>query len=75
MLDEPGILTASRVTPGACSELWWGRRLGALHVNLDQAEPAWLGELLSEAWERKAPRRLLSAPPNPNPHPTDRAPR
>ncbi len=60
MLDEPGILTAIHSDPIVCSEFWWGKRLGALHVNLNRAEQALLGELLADAWERKAPKRLLS---------------
>jgi len=60
MLDEPGILTAVQSDPIVCSEFWWGKRLGALHVNLKHAEQGLLGELLADAWERKAPKRLLS---------------
>jgi len=60
MLDGPGILTAVQSDPTVCSEFWWGKRLGALHVNLNRAEQALLGELLADAWERKAPKRLLS---------------
>lgn len=60
MLDAPGILTAVQSDPTVCSEFWWGRRLGALHVNLDCAERALLVELLADVWERKAPMRLLS---------------
>ncbi len=59
MLDAPGILTAVQSDPVVCSEFWWGKRLGALHVNLDHVEPTLLSELLGDAWERKAPRRLL----------------
>ena len=60
MLDEPGILTAVESDPIVCSEFWWGKRLGAVHVNLNRAGQALLGELLADAWERKAPKRLLS---------------
>jgi hypothetical protein len=60
MLDEPGILTAVQSHPGVCSEFWWGKRLGAVHVDLDRAESELLTELLADGWERRAPRRLLT---------------
>jgi hypothetical protein len=60
MLDEPGILTAVQRHPGACSEFWWGRRLGAVHVDLDQAEFEMLADLLADGWERRAPKRRLA---------------
>jgi hypothetical protein len=59
MLDEGGVLTAAQATPDACSELWWGKRLSAVQVDLARASPALVGELLAEAWERRAPRRLI----------------
>jgi hypothetical protein len=58
MLDEPGILTAVQSHPGACAERWWGKRLAAVTVDLDQASPDLLAELLADAWEGKAPARL-----------------
>ena len=60
MLDEPGILTAVEANPGWCQEVWWGRRLAAVRVDLSRAEPGALAELLADAWEGKAPRRLVS---------------
>jgi len=59
MLDEPGIQTAVQGNPDACEEFWWGKRLRAVHVNLDRAEEALAAELLADAWEQKAPKRLL----------------
>ena len=59
MLDQPGILTAVEQHPGACSERWWGRRLAAVSVDLERAHEELLAELLADAWEGKAPRRLL----------------
>jgi hypothetical protein len=58
MLDEPGILTAVQAHPQSCREFWWGKRLGALSVDLKRVERELLEELLAGAWERKAPRRL-----------------
>jgi hypothetical protein len=58
ILDEDGILTAVQSEPEACAELWWGKRLGALAVSLDRARAEMLADLLADAWEAKAPRRL-----------------
>lgn len=62
MLDEPGIRTAIEADPGACTEVWWGRRLAAVRVDLRAATPTLVGELLADAWERKAPTRLVNRP-------------
>jgi hypothetical protein len=58
MLDEPGILTAAQQNP-VCSELWWGKRLSAVRVALEQADDELVASLLADAWENKAPKRLL----------------
>ena len=55
MLDEAGILTAAQREPETCTEFWWGKRLGAVHVNLARVAPDRLAELLADAWECKAP--------------------
>lgn len=47
--------------PGVFDELWWGRRLSGVRVNLADADPGQIGELLHEAWRRKAPKRLVAA--------------
>jgi hypothetical protein len=59
MLDEGGILTAAQDRPGVCTEVWWGKRLSAVRVDLDRADASLLSDLLTDAWERKAPKRLL----------------
>ncbi len=59
MLDEGGILTAIHGNPETCEEVWWGKRLAAVRVNLRRADAGMLADLLAEAWERKAPKRLL----------------
>jgi hypothetical protein len=59
MLDEAGVLTAVQARPAACSELWWGKRLTAVRVALDRVDADTLAELLADAWERRAPGRLL----------------
>ena len=59
MLDEGGIRAAVSEQPQACSELWWGRRLAAVRVDLDRIDDSVLVELVTDAWRRKAPRRLV----------------
>ena len=53
MLDEPGILTAVQSRPEICAEVWWGKRLAAVRVDLAAAPNELLGELLEDAWEGK----------------------
>jgi hypothetical protein len=53
MVDEPGIMTAVADHPRECSEVWWGKRLAAVRVDLGSADPALLRELLEDAWETK----------------------
>lgn len=59
MLDEDGIRTAIHAYPEACTEVWWGRRLAAARVDLGHADAEMLSNLLADAWETKAPKRLL----------------
>ena len=58
MVDEPGIRTAVTSHPALCSEVWWGKRLAAVRVDLAGADPALVEALLTDAWEGKAPPRL-----------------
>lgn len=60
MLDEGGILTAVESAPDACEKVWWGERLAAVGVTLGRADRDLLSDLLADAWEHKAPTRLLS---------------
>jgi hypothetical protein len=60
MLDEGGILTAVETAPDTCEKVWWGKRLAAVGVTLPRADRDLLRELLTDAWERKAPKRLVS---------------
>ena len=59
MLDEGGILTAVDDDPETCEPVRWGKRLAAVRVDLRRADPGLLEELLADAWETKAPKRLL----------------
>ena len=54
MLDEGGVLTAVQSEPGTCAEVWWGKRLAAVRVDLRRADAELLASLLSDAWERRA---------------------
>jgi hypothetical protein len=59
MLDEDGIRTAIHEHPAACEEVWWGKRLAAVRVDLRRVDREALANLLTDAWEGKAPKRLL----------------
>ncbi|MDQ3874069.1 MAG: MmcQ/YjbR family DNA-binding protein [Actinomycetota bacterium] len=59
MLDEGGILTAVDAEPETCSEVRWGKRLAAVRVDLRRVDRQMLADLLIDAWESKAPKRLL----------------
>jgi hypothetical protein len=63
MLDEGGILTAVDSAPDACEKVWCGKRLAAAAVDLRSVDRELLRELLTDAWEGKAPRRLVSGRP------------
>ncbi len=58
MLDEGGILSAVRAMPEACAEVWWGKRLAAVRVDLRRVDTETFADLLRDAWQCKAPRRL-----------------
>jgi hypothetical protein len=61
MLDEDGVRTAVAAVPLACEEVWWGKRLAAVGVTLAAVDRAFLRDLLEDAWEGKAPKRLVAA--------------
>jgi hypothetical protein len=60
MLDEGGIRTAIHSDPKTFEEVWWGKKVTAVRVDLRRVEAATLRELLEEAWELRAPKRLLA---------------
>jgi hypothetical protein len=59
MLGERGIRTALFRALDGCEEVWWGKRLAAAGVTLARVDSELLQELLTDAWEQKAPRRLV----------------
>ena len=58
MLDQGGILTAVQRDPAAFEEIWWGKRRAAVRVDLGRVDAETLRDLLTDAWETKAPSRL-----------------
>jgi hypothetical protein len=58
MVDPDGVRTAVQAHPSACAERWWGKRLAAVQVTLARADAEALRDLLADAWERRAPKRL-----------------
>jgi hypothetical protein len=59
MLDQDGVRTAIHDQPDLCEEVWWGKRLAAARVDLRRVDSGTLAALLADAWEGKAPQRLL----------------
>jgi hypothetical protein len=60
MAGADRIAAAVEEAPETCSEVFWGRRLSAVRVDLGAADPGLVEDLLAEAWARRAPRRLLA---------------
>jgi len=60
-VDENDSRAAVAENPVAFEELWWGRRLRGVRVNLAAADADRVCELLEDAWRKKAPRRLAVA--------------
>jgi hypothetical protein len=60
MLDEGGVMTAVHAEPETCAEVWWGKRLAAVRVDLRRADAELLAGLLADAWEGKSGRSLSS---------------
>jgi hypothetical protein len=61
MLDESAIRAATGTDPDGCEELWWGTRLRGVRVDLTRIQPVLFADLVGDAWQRKAPTRLVSA--------------
>jgi hypothetical protein len=60
-VDEHETRACVAEDPTAYEELWWGKRLAGVRVNLRAARAKEISELLKEAWRRKAPKRLVVA--------------
>ena len=57
LVDES---TARAAEGGPCGLLWWGKTLSGVRVDLTEATPDLVADLLEEAWTRRAPARLRS---------------
>ena len=60
MVDEMEIRAAVAENPDVCEELYWGKRLACVVVNLRRARPDLVEELLTDVWIRKAPKKLVN---------------
>jgi hypothetical protein len=60
LLDEPEARAAVFEDANVFGELWWGKRLVGVKVDLAGADPARVQELLAEAWLHRAPRALAA---------------
>jgi hypothetical protein len=60
LLDEPDARAAVFEAASVFGELWWGKRLVGVKVDLASADPTRVQELLTEAWLRRAPRALAA---------------
>jgi hypothetical protein len=58
MIDPYDVDAVVRANPEACDELLWGKELRGVRVKLRVAEPDMVGDLLTSAWRRKAPKGL-----------------
>jgi hypothetical protein len=47
--------------PASFEELWWGKTMWGVRVNLAHAKPVDVEELIESAWRRKAPKRVVAA--------------
>lgn len=59
MVDTDDIRAVVAQYPKACEEVWWGKKLACVAVDLGSAPPGLVKELLLDAWRRKAPRQVL----------------
>ena len=60
LLDEPDARAAVFEAADVFGELWWGKRLVGVNVDLAAADLARMEELLTEAWLRRAPKALAA---------------
>jgi hypothetical protein len=45
------------IDPEGCEELWWGKRLRGVRVDLARVDPDVFVDMLGDAWRRKFPPR------------------
>jgi hypothetical protein len=59
MLADDEVPLAVGMGKRAVAELWWGKRLSGVTVDLNLASRALVTELLEQAWRRRAPKMLV----------------
>ena len=59
-VDESEIRAMAAEFPTWCAESWWGKKLSAVRVTLDGADPERVAELLEDSYRRKAPKKLIA---------------
>jgi hypothetical protein len=59
MVDAEEVAASCAEYPAVVEELWWGKKLSGCRVHLGGATTPMLRELLTEAWRRRAPKKLL----------------
>jgi quercetin dioxygenase-like cupin family protein len=59
-VDEDETRAAVAEDPAAVEELWWGKQLPGVRVDVAGADATPVFELLEESWRRKAPKRLVA---------------
>ena len=60
-VDEDAVRAAVAHESAACEELWWGKRLAGVRIDLGAADADLVLDLLEEAWRRKAPKSLVES--------------
>jgi len=60
-LDDSEARAAVAEDPSAVEELWWGKHLSGVRIDLRSARRRLVLELLEESWRRRAPKRLVEA--------------
>jgi hypothetical protein len=60
MIDVEAVDAVVAEDPDSCQELWWGKQVRGVRVELALADRALLAELLTDSWRRKAPRTLTA---------------
>jgi hypothetical protein len=66
-VSEEDVHAAVAERPSSCEELWWGKKLYGVIIHLEDADRGLVTELISDAWRRKAPKRLVATLDQPGP--------
>jgi hypothetical protein len=60
-VDDDQARAVAETHPATCSELFWGGALRGVRLDLTRVDAGLAGELLADAWARRAPARLARA--------------